>query len=118
MTLDRTPGKRDCRSASQPMEGRVLPFRDPSLPFGERADDLLARLTDPEKVAMLHQCSPPVGRLGVAEFHTGSEALHGAAWRGPATVFPQAVGLGATWDTGLVTELGEAVAREVRALHD
>ncbi len=67
---------------------------------------------------MLHQRSPAVARLGLAEFRTGTEALHGAAWNGPATVFPQAVGFGATWDPGLVTELGVAVAREVRALHD
>jgi beta-glucosidase len=96
----------------------AAPFRDPSLGFGRRADDLLARLTDREKIAMLHQRSPAVPRLGLAEFRTGTEALHGAAWLGPATVFPQAVGLGATWDPGLVTEVGLAAAREVRALHD
>jgi beta-glucosidase len=94
------------------------PFRDPSLPLRERAEDLLARLTGPEKITMLHQRSPVVARLGLAEFWTGTEALHGAAWNGPATVFPQAVGIGATWDPGLVTEIGVAVAREVRALHD
>ena len=94
------------------------PFRDPSLPLPERADDLMARLTDAEKIALLHQRSPAVARLGLAEFRTGTEALHGAAWNGPATVFPQAVGFGATWDPALVTELGAAVAREVRALHD
>ena len=93
-------------------------FRDPALSFGERAADLLARLTGPEKIAMLHQYSPAVDRLGLAGFRTGTEALHGVAWNGPATVFPQAVGLGATWDPALVTELGVAVAQEVRALHD
>ena len=93
-------------------------FRDPDLSFGERAADLLARLTGPERIAMLHQYSPAVDRLGLAGFRTGTEALHGVAWNGPATVFPQAVGLGATWDPALVTELGVAVAREVRALHD
>ena len=96
----------------------IPPFRDPSRSSGERADDLLGRLTDPEKVAMLHQHSPAVGWLGLAEFSTGTEALHGAAWRGPATVFPQAVGLGATWDSALLADVGEAAAREVRAQHD
>ena len=91
------------------------PFRDPKLSFDERADDLLARLTPAERVGMLHQRSPAVGRLGLAEWHTGQEALHGAAWRGEATVFPQAIGLGATWDPRLVQAVGEAAAREVRA---
>ncbi len=93
-------------------------FRDPKLPFGERADLLLARLTPAERVAMLHQRSPAIPRLGLAEWHTGQEALHGAAWRGPATVFPQAIGLGATWDPELVQQVGEAAAREVLAKHD
>jgi beta-glucosidase len=82
-----------------------------------RADDLLARLTTDEKVAMLHQHSPGVPRLGIAPFHTGAEALHGAAWNGVATVFPQAVGLGATWDPDLVAAVGAAVGDEMRALH-
>ncbi|KUO07704.1 glycoside hydrolase family 3 C-terminal domain-containing protein [Streptomyces sp. DSM 15324] len=96
------------------------PFRDPQLPFAKRIDDLLARLTPDEKVAFLHQFGPAVARLGVAAFRTGQEALHGVAWRGPATVFPQAVGLGATWNTDLVRRVGEAVSKEVRAMraHD
>jgi beta-glucosidase len=95
----------------------VEPFREPKLSFDERADDLLGRLTPAEKIAMLHQRSPAVDRLGLAEWHTGQEALHGAAWRGEATVFPQAVGLGATWDPALVQAVGEAAAREVLAKH-
>ncbi|MFF4566930.1 glycoside hydrolase family 3 C-terminal domain-containing protein [Streptomyces sp. NPDC001435] len=96
------------------------PFRDPHLPFAKRVDDLLARLTPAEKVSFLHQFAPAVERLGIAAFRTGQEALHGVAWMGPATVFPQAVGLGATWNTDLVRRVGEAVSREVRALraHD
>ncbi|MFF1548927.1 glycoside hydrolase family 3 C-terminal domain-containing protein [Streptomyces sp. NPDC058291] len=92
------------------------PFRDPQLPFAKRIDDLLSRLTLDEKVSFLHQFAPAVERLGVAAFRTGQEALHGVAWMGPATVFPQAVGLGATWDTDLVRRVGEAVSREVRAM--
>src|SRR5690242_8507391 len=99
-------------------QGQAPVFRDPSAGFAERADDLLARLTGQEKVAMLHQRSPAVPRLGLPEFNTGSEAVHGAAWRGEATVFPQAVGLGASWDPGLVTAVGQATARELHALRD
>ncbi|WP_329221519.1 glycoside hydrolase family 3 C-terminal domain-containing protein [Streptomyces sp. NBC_01485] len=92
------------------------PFRDPQLPFAKRIDDLLSRLTPDEKVSFLHQFAPAVERLGIAAFRTGQEALHGVAWMGPATVFPQAVGLGATWNTELVRRVGEAVSKEVRAM--
>ncbi|WP_426568476.1 glycoside hydrolase family 3 C-terminal domain-containing protein [Streptomyces canus] len=92
------------------------PFRDPRLPFAKRIDDLLSRLTLDEKVSFLHQFAPAVERLGVAAFRTGQEALHGVAWMGPATVFPQAVGLGATWNPELVRRVGEAVSKEVRAM--
>ncbi|MFE5210457.1 glycoside hydrolase family 3 C-terminal domain-containing protein [Streptomyces sp. NPDC056600] len=92
------------------------PFRDPRLPFARRVEDLLSRLTVEEKAAFLHQFVPAVERLGVAAFRTGQEALHGVAWMGPATVFPQAVGLGATWNPGLVRRVGEAVSRELRAM--
>jgi hypothetical protein len=71
------------------------------LPFGERADDLLSRLAAGERIAMLHQRSPAVPRLGVAEFSTGCEGIHGAAW-----------------DPDLARQVGLATGREVRALHD
>ncbi|MFD8984297.1 glycoside hydrolase family 3 C-terminal domain-containing protein [Streptomyces sp. NPDC059564] len=93
------------------------PFRDPALPLRKRVDDLLERLTLDERIAMLHQCVPAVPRLGVGSFRTGSEALHGVSWRGVATVFPQAVGLGATWDEDLVHRVAEAVSDELRAFH-
>ncbi|MFF5338984.1 glycoside hydrolase family 3 C-terminal domain-containing protein [Streptomyces sp. NPDC013181] len=97
------------------MTEQPQPFRDPRLPFAKRVDDLLQRLTPDERVAMLHQFAPAVDRLGVGAFRTGQEALHGVAWMGPATVFPQAVGLGATWNDELVRRVGEAVGNEVRA---
>ena len=103
----------------------VPAFRDPSRTFAQRANDLLSRLTADEKIAMLHQRSLAVPRLGIAEFRTGCEGVHGAAWRSTgtgstltATVFPQPVGLAAAWDPGLAQQVGRAIAREVRALHD
>ncbi|MET7569958.1 glycoside hydrolase family 3 C-terminal domain-containing protein [Streptomyces sp. NPDC005492] len=93
------------------------PFRDPRLPFAKRIDDLLARLTPDEKIGFLHQYAPAVERLGIAAFRTGQETLHGVAWMGPATVFPQAVGLGATWNEDLVRRVGDAVSKEARAMH-
>ncbi|WP_431930769.1 glycoside hydrolase family 3 C-terminal domain-containing protein [Nonomuraea jabiensis] len=83
----------------------------------ERVDDLLGRLTLDERIAMVHQYAPAVPRLNVDSFRTGTEALHGVGWLGPATVFPQAVGLGATWDEGLVRLVAEAVSVELRAFH-
>ncbi|MHC0428943.1 glycoside hydrolase family 3 C-terminal domain-containing protein [Streptomyces sp. O3] len=92
------------------------PFRDPRLPLRRRVDDLLDRLTLDERVALLHQFAPAVERLGVGPFRTGQEALHGVAWMGRATVFPQAVGLGASWNDDLVRRVGEAVSTEARAM--
>jgi beta-glucosidase len=93
------------------------PFRDPALPLDKRVDDLLGRLTPDERIALLHQYAPSVERLGIASFRTGTEALHGVSWLGEATVFPQAMGLGATWDENLVHQVAEAVSVELRAFH-
>ncbi|HEY8474108.1 MAG TPA: glycoside hydrolase family 3 C-terminal domain-containing protein [Natronosporangium sp.] len=94
-----------------------LPFTDTGLPVADRVNDLLSRLTLAEKVGLLHQRQAPVPRLGIAEFRTGTEALHGLAWLGPATVFPQAVGLATSWDPELVKAVGAAVGDEVRGFH-
>jgi beta-glucosidase len=91
------------------------PFRRTDLSTAERARDLLERLTPQERVAMLHQAAPAVERLGIPAFHTGCEALHGVAWLGTATVFPQAVGLAATWDVDLLRAVGAVTSTEVRA---
>ncbi|MEV0967723.1 glycoside hydrolase family 3 C-terminal domain-containing protein [Microtetraspora glauca] len=92
-------------------------FRDPGAPVADRVRDLLGRLTLEEKIGLLHQYQAPVERLGVTAFRTGTEALHGLAWLGPATVFPQAIGLASTWNPELVRRVGEATADEVIAFH-
>jgi len=94
-----------------------MDFLDPRLSLGARIADLLARLTLAEKIALLHQYQAPVPRLGVEPFRTGTEALHGLAWLGPATVFPQALGLASSWHPELVREVGSAVGDETRAFH-
>jgi beta-glucosidase len=93
------------------------PFRDPARPVDERIGDLLGRLTLPEKLGLLHQHQAAVPRLGLDSFRTGTEALHGVAWLGLATVFPQAIGLAATWNPELVQAVGDAVGDEVRVFH-
>ncbi|MEU1968417.1 glycoside hydrolase family 3 C-terminal domain-containing protein [Micromonospora sediminicola] len=86
-------------------------------PVAPRPDDLLARLTLPEKLGLLHQWQAPVPRLGLPAFRTGTEALHGVAWLGEATVFPQAIGLATSWNPDLIRAVGAAVGDEVRAKH-
>ncbi|HEY1178927.1 MAG TPA: glycoside hydrolase family 3 C-terminal domain-containing protein [Phytomonospora sp.] len=90
---------------------------DHTRPLTERVDALLGALSLDEKIAFLHQYQPAVERLGTAAFTTGTEAAHGLAWVGPATVFPQVVGLASTWDPELLTRVGAAVGDEVRAFH-
>ena len=80
----------------------ALPFRDPDLPLEQRVDDLLSRLTLEEKVSLMIERAEPVERLGIPEYNWWNEALHGVARAGRATVFPQAIGLAATWDTDLM----------------
>jgi beta-glucosidase len=92
-------------------------FRDPQQKVAARVSDLLGRLRLDEKIALLNQHQAAVPRLGVGSFRTGTEALHGVAWLGVATAFPQAVGLASSWDPELVRRVGEAVGTEVRAMH-
>ncbi len=92
-------------------------FRSAHMPLQQRVADLMNRLTLAEKVALLHQHQAPVPRLGMGPFHTGTEALHGLAWLGPATVFPQAIGLASTWNPELVERVGAAVGDEARGFH-
>jgi beta-glucosidase len=81
-----------------------------------RVEELLGKLTLDEKISLLHQWQPAIPRLGMKAFRTGTEALHGLAWLGPATVFPQAIGLGSTWNPDLIEQVGSAVGDEVRGL--
>jgi len=103
--------------ASSHADPAPLPFRDPTLPLAARVDDLVGRLTLTEKISLLHQYEPAIPRLGIPAFKTGTEALHGVAWLGKATVFPQAIGLGSTWDPQLVKQVGDAVGQEARGFN-
>src|SRR5690606_5342806 len=84
----------------------------------ERARSLVSAMTLEEKLPFLHQHSPGVERLGSGPFSTGTEALHGMAWRGPAVTYPQPVGLAASWDPVLLEAVGTQIAREVRVHHE
>ena len=104
-------------SAALPAQQAEIParFRDPSLPLEARVDDLLGRLTVEEKISQIGMHNAALPRLGIPSFHWWSEGLHGVARNGIATVFPQAIGLAATWDTALVGRIGEVVSTEARA---
>ncbi len=91
------------------------PFRNPSLPVGERVEDLLSRLTLEEKLGQMSFEAPAIPRLGIPAYNWWNEALHGVARAGLATVFPQAIGMAATFDPELVERLGEATSIEGRA---
>lgn len=93
------------------------PFQNPGLSLEIRVNDLAARLTLEEKISFLHQYQPAIPRLGIAAFRTGTEALHGVAWLGVATVFPQAIGLASTWNPALIKQVGSAVGDEVRGYY-
>jgi len=90
---------------------------DDSLPFGKRVEALINAMTVKEKVSQLLHDAPAIERLGVPAYNYWSECLHGVARAGKATVFPQAIGMAATFDTDLEYRMGCAVAVEARAKH-
>jgi len=72
-------------------------------------------MTLEEKMAQLVYASPAIERLGIPAYNWGNECLHGVAQAGVATVFPQSIGLGATWDTELIYSVAGAISDEARA---
>ena len=93
----------------------IVSYRDGSLPVTVRVDDLVSRMTLEEKMAQLVYDSPAIERLGIPAYNWGNECLHGVAQAGVATVFPQSIGLGATWDTELIHTVADAISDEARA---
>jgi beta-glucosidase len=92
-------------------------YLNPDLPFDARADDLVARLTVEEKVSQLVHDAAAVPRLGIPAYNWWNECLHGVARAGVATVFPQAIGLAASFDDDLLGEVASAIGDEARAKH-
>jgi beta-glucosidase len=93
-------------------------YLDPSQPIEARVDDLLSRMTLEEKASQLVNQSRAIPRLNVPEYDWRSEALHGIAGPGLATVFPEPIGIAATFDTQLTYEMAAAIGTEGRAKHN
>ncbi|MBP7141783.1 MAG: glycoside hydrolase family 3 C-terminal domain-containing protein [Opitutaceae bacterium] len=94
------------------------PFTNPELPLEQRIVDLLTRLTLPEKINQLVHENNAVLRLGIPAYNWWNEACHGVGRNGRATVFPQVIGLAATWDRDLVWRIGNVIADEARAKYN
>ena len=92
-----------------------LLYLDTSLSFAERARDLVGRLTLEEKVGLMNHPAHAILRLNIPAYNYWSEALHGIARNGRATVFPQAIAMAATWDKELIHRVATAISDEGRA---
>jgi beta-glucosidase len=107
-------------SRSQTVDKKIqaLPFNNPSLSIDERVQDLISRLTLEEKADQMMNGTPEIKRLNIAPYDYWNEALHGVGRSGVATVFPQAIGLGATFDTDLAFRVSNAISDEARAMYN
>ena len=102
-------------AAKEPARAAYL---DPSLPVEQRVNDLVSRMTLEEKVSQMQDVAAPIPRLGIPAYNWWNEGLHGVARAGNATVFPQAIGLAATWDTDLIHRVADVISTEARAKYN
>ena len=93
-------------------------YLDPKLSPAERAHDLVGRMTLDEKASQLEDWATAIPRLGIPDYQTWNEALHGVARGGYATVFPQAIGMAAAWDPSLVQSMGNVISAEARGKYN
>jgi len=96
-----------------------LPFKNSSLTFEKRVNDLVSRLTLKEKVNQMKDVAPAIPRLGIPAYNWWNETLHGVARsKDTVTVFPQAIALAAGFDRQAVEHMGEICATEARAIYN
>ncbi|GAB3638068.1 glycoside hydrolase family 3 protein [Hymenobacter arcticus] len=104
-------------SAQRP-PAEQFPFQNPDLPIDQRVDDLVGRLTLAEKVSQMLNSSPAIDRLSIPAYNWWNEALHGVARTGlKTTVFPQAIGMAATFDKDALLTMATMTSDEARAVH-
>jgi beta-glucosidase len=106
------------KHGAQPASSASAPYLNPALPLPERVNDLVSRMTLAEKVSQMQNHAAAIPRLGIAEYDWWSEALHGVARSGYATVFPQAIGMAATFDAPLIHEEGNIIGIEGRGRYN
>jgi beta-glucosidase len=97
---------------------KPLPYLDPTLPVSQRVDDLVSRMTLEEKVSQTVDVAPAIERLNIPAYNWWNEGLHGVARSGNATVFPQAIGMAATWDAPLMRKIAGIISTEARAKYN
>ena len=105
------------RARAQPPATAPAPYLNPDLDVEARARDLVSRMTVEEKISQLTNQAAAIPRLGVPAYEWWNEALHGVARAGVATVFPQAIGLAATFNVPLLHETAVVISNEGRAKH-
>src|SRR5499427_6109821 len=101
-----------------PLTAFSQPYLNPDLPPELRAADLVSRMTLEEKALQMQNAAPALPRLGIPAYDWWNEGLHGVARAGLATVFPQAIGLAATWDTDLMHRVADTISTEARAKYN
>jgi beta-glucosidase len=104
--------KKESEAAAAPDDAA---YKNPKLPTEQRVKDLVSRMTLEEKAAQVGHTAPAIPRLGVPEYNWWNEGLHGVARAGIATVFPQAIGLAATFDEPLMHDVADVISTEFRA---
>ncbi len=108
-------GIEDTNMLNAPAVAGPVIWKDPSQQTDARVKDLITRMSLAEKVRQLRNDAPAIPRLGVPAYNYRNECLHGVARAGIATVFPQAIGMAATWDTPLIHQEAQVIATEARA---
>ncbi len=112
------PPKAAFRNGLEAAQQPRLLYLNPSAPIAQRVQDLVSRMTLREKVLQMQHTAPAIPRLGIPSYDWWSEGLHGVARAGVATVFPQAIGMAATWDAPLIHREARVISTEARAKYN
>ncbi len=105
------------KGQTMPKLNKKHPWYDSNRTVGERVDALVGAMTLREKIAQMLHSAPPIPRLGVPDYNWWNECLHGVGRAGRATVFPQSIGMAATFDVPLTGKVATAISDEARAKH-
>ena len=108
----------DTNAWQPPLVSAPVIWNDASQPVAARINDLVRRMSLAEKVQEMCNAAPAIPRLNVPAYDYWNECLHGVGRAGTATVFPQAIGMAATWNVPLVRAEADVIATEARAKHN